>query len=521
MIFNSVIYENTLPQGMGVLEIADPSEQKKRLFIPLTLTEVTGTITGPLASFTLTQVFSYPSTAFNHPIEAIYRFPLPGDALITMAEVSFGDEVLRTSLQERDDAKDAYHKAFEHGRAALLLTREAADIFTLHLTGIEPGRPVAVSIRFLQYGTDDDPDLVFRLPLTTTPRYMRDDERALGRRNAEPLLMLLDPHHAFKLNVLVLGAQRISSPSHPITIQEEGAGLRVTLTATEVRPDRDFVLISHQVRDKDSPGLSCQVEVYPDEDAAYILATIHPPKESLYSRACRELIILVDHSGSMEGAKWEAADWAVTWLLRRLHPDDRFALGVFHTEAAWFEPTMKSGSEEHITGAIRFLKMNTGTGGTELGKALEEGLSFSRVDGTYDRHVIIITDAEVTDEGRLIRMIREEQMEESARRISMLCIDAAPNTPLVQEMVRVGGGIARFLTSEPDEQDITTALEKTLAWWDTPIMHDLFLEVNRDCIHLPDYDPLPGKIPLSSRFCHLIPWFCRSLFRDRHSRSGS
>lgn len=497
MIFNSVLYENSMPEGMGVLEIVDSDANKHRLFIPLTRTELSGTITGPLASFTLTQVFSYPSSSFNHPIEAVYRFPLPGDAHITGAEVSFGKEILKTSLKEREDAKDEYHQAFEKGRRGVLLTRETPDIFTLHLTGIEPDQPVKVTIQFLQYGAADNTDISFRIPLTLAPRYIRDDERFLGQRNADPLLMLIDPGHTFRLSLTVFG-MKVSCQTHTIFIQEEGDITRITLEEKEVRPDRDFVLSCHLPHEKKSPILTCQVEEYPDEGAAYLLATITPPELSPGEEINRELIILVDHSGSMDGPKWKAADWTVKKLLKTLRPDDTFALGVFHNEPVWFSPKMSQGEEKQISAAIRFLEKNTDSGGTELGKALEEGLSFPKSDRPSTRDLIIITDAGVTDEGRLIRMVREEQEMAHPRRISIICIDASPNSLLVQELVRVGRGIARFLTSDPEEEDITTALDKTLAFWKTPVMQDLFLRVHPSEVSLPDGAMEQGVLSLSS-----------------------
>jgi len=496
MIFNSVMYENSMPDGIGVLEIADPSSEGRRLFVPLSRTDLTGTITGPLATFQLTQVFSYTSPSFNHPIEAIYRFPLPGDALITGAEVSFGEEKLKTTLKEREDATDEYHAAFEQGRKAILLTYETPDIFTLHLTGIEPDVPVVVTIRFLQYAMIENTDLSFRIPLTIAPRYIREDERFLGQKNADPILMLIDPGHTFHMNITIIDHPGISSPSHTLVIREEGQNTRVTLSDQDVRPDREFVLVCHQRREDTSPLLTCQVEHYPDEDATYILATISPPVQSDLVPMRRELIILVDHSGSMNGSKWKAADWTVKKLLKTLQPDEFFALGVFHDDAQWMSKKLNPGTERKITSAIQFLEKSKDSGGTELGQALEEALAYPKSTGQYARHVIIITDAEVTDEGRLIRMAREEMREEYPRRISVICIDAEPNTPLVRELVRVGDGTARFLTSDPSEQDITSALDSTLASWVHPVMSSLSLSLNRDKIERTEYEQAFKTVPI-------------------------
>jgi len=119
------------------------------------------------------------------------------------------------------------------------------------------------------------------------------------------------------------------------------------------------------------------------------------------------------------------------------------------------------------------------SGGTDLGVALEQGLRMRREPGTMARHVLLITDAEVSDEGRILRLADEEWERAEHRRISVLCIDAAPNSFLATELAERGGGIARFLTSAPDEEDITTALDVVLADWSQPVYADLRLCVNR------------------------------------------
>ena len=80
-MFNSRAFYNSRLDGFGVLEIAgEGTEQVGRRFAPLTRTDLTGDVTGPLASLRLTQTFSVAGQAESPSIEALYRFPLPGDA---------------------------------------------------------------------------------------------------------------------------------------------------------------------------------------------------------------------------------------------------------------------------------------------------------------------------------------------------------------------------------------------------------------------------------------------------------
>src|SRR5262249_17679896 len=195
-------------------------------------------------------------------------------------------------------------------------------------------------------------------------------------------------------------------------------------------------------------------------------------------RTSREAVLLVDHSGSMEGAKWSAADWAVKSFLYGLSERDEFALGLFHNTTRWFARKPCRADGKTVEEAIRFLDKNKDSGGTGLGVALEQALALERTQGERARHALIITDAEVSDAGRILRLASEQSQAADRRRISVLCIDAAPNSFLAMELAERGGGLAKFLTSDPAEEDIATALDEILADWGAPLLPSLRLEVD-------------------------------------------
>src|SRR5262249_24221726 len=138
----------------------------------------------------------------------------------------------------------------------------------------------------------------------------------------------------------------------------------------------------------------------------------------------REVILLVDHSGSMQGPKWEAADWAVKRFLTGLGERDAFALGLFHDRRTWLAKAPKPAAAKAVEKAVEFLKKHQDTAGTELGVALEQALDLKRADGEAARHVLILTDAEVSDAGRILRLADAEARQSPRRRIDVLCIDA-------------------------------------------------------------------------------------------------
>jgi Ca-activated chloride channel family protein len=483
MMFNPAAYENSRPDGVGVLEIKsgpEAPEGQPRRFVPLKRTELRGEVVGPLASLRVVHVYRYSNEEYAQVLEAVYRFPLPGDAAVTGLRVQFGDVEIRTELKERPEAEAEYEEARRQGNQAALLSRESPDVFTLQVAGIQPDQDVIVETSYVQLGRAEGAGWSLRVPLTTAPRYVRSDELTSRHAQGQPLFLLRDPGHRFSLDVNLFGAGSVNSPTHGVTVSPEGDHVRVRLREGEVVPDRDCVLSWQPEQEGDRPTFHLWLHDDRATEQVYFLALLAPPAARDPDRFIpREVILLVDHSGSMTGPKWAATDWAVKKFLSELSERDTFALGLFHNQTRWFAKTTRRADAGTIEDAIHFLERHTDSGGTELGVALEQALHLKRAEGDTARHVLVITDAEVSDTGRVLQLADQEAQREDRRRISDLCIDAAPNSFLALELAERGGGIARFLTSDPEQEDISTALDEVLADWAQPVLTGLQLEINR------------------------------------------
>lgn len=479
-MFNRTAFENSRPDGFPVLEIVplEGTEAAGRLFVPLRHTELSGEVCGPLAALTLTQAFAYSREQCDRVLEALYRFPLPGDAAVTGVRVRFGDTEIDAALKERGAAEKEYADARAEGRQAALTTRESPDVFTLHVTGLQPDQEVVVTTSYVQLARAEGPGWSLRVPLTTSPRYVRGDEAGSRHADGQPLALLRDPGHRFTFDLVVRPAGTVRCATHRLDITGMDDGVRVRLSEGEVMPDRDLLLCWETRREPERPVISILLHSDLDSANVYFLALVTPPG-SPPEVVAREAILLVDHSGSMHGAKWEAADWAVKQFLSGLEERDGFALGLFHNTCRWYAKAVQPANSERIAAAVRFLEKHQDSGGTDLGVALEQALHLDRTSGERSRHLLVVTDAEVTDAARILRLADEERSREDRRRVSVLCIDAAPNAFLAQELAERGGGVAHFLTSDPEEDDIATALDEVLSDWSAPVYAGLRLELNR------------------------------------------
>ncbi len=492
-MFNPRIYENSRADGIGVLEVVGETSLP---FVPLKRSVLHGVIAGPLADLHLTQTFVYARTSCDRVLEAIYRFPLPGDAAVTGVTVRFGDVEIVAELKARQQAEVDYAAAKKSGQQAALTTRVAPDVFTLQVAGLQPDQEVVVETHYLQLARVEGAHWTLRLPLTTPPRYVRGDEHGGRPAQGQPLAVLRDPGHRFALDLLVQGVQQVTSPTHALDVTLSEHDAHVRLQAGDVLPDRDCVLAWTPAQAEGEPTLHIFTHVDRTAEQVYFLAQVAPPAHyRCGSGVAREVILLVDHSGSMTGPKWVATDWAVARFLGDLGERDRFALAVFHNSTHWFDPALRPADAPAISQAVAWLRQKTDSGGTELGVALEQAINLPRPAGEYARHLLILTDAAVTDAARILRLADEEQQRTHARRISVLCIDAAPNSFLALELAERGGGVARFLTSEPDQEDITTALDEVLAGWAEPVFAGLRLGINRAQVEISGRQILPSVKP--------------------------
>ncbi|HXF62276.1 MAG TPA: VIT and VWA domain-containing protein, partial [Caldilineaceae bacterium] len=488
-MFNPQHFYNSRGDGFPVLEITEPKAsgpEQGRRFVPLQRTELSGRVTGPVADLTLVQRFGFSAAESTEVVEALYRFPLPGDAAVRGVTVRFGEVEIRAELKPRAEAEAAYAEAKKAGQQAALATRAGPNIFTLQVAGLRPDEPVTVETHFVQLAQAAGNGWSLRVPLTLAPRYVRADEasgRAPGKATEQlPFGLLRDPGHRFALDLAMAGAVSIRSTGYALAVEASGETAQVRLADGEVIPDRDLVLSWTPPYAAERPVLHVLAHDDPAAGVVYFLAQVAPPQVTAGDPPRRELTLLVDHSGSMSGPKWEAADWATEQLLRGLTPEDAFGLAVFHNTPFWFERQLQPGTPRTVENAVAWLKGRTDSGGTELGVALEQALHLPTGSGDT-RAVLIVTDGQVTDHARLLQLADREFASPQRRRISVLCIDSAPNDFLALQLAERGGGVARFLTSSPDEGDITTALDEILADWSAPALAGLRLAVDRGEVH--------------------------------------
>lgn len=481
MFANAYVNEKSL--NAAVLEY---SYRGKTGFVPLRQTKWSGEIYGPIIAADVIHTFRLDDHC-KDTLEAVYRFPLPGDAAVTGVTVWFGDTEIEAVLKKRNLAEKDYQTAVKSGHKAALLTRESPDVFTLNVAGIQTQQDVRIQTSYVQFASNLESGWSLRIPLTVASRFVRHDESSSRHSKGQPLAVFRDPGHRFSLDLTIFGNADVVCTTHELVTKYDHDEVHVSLASGEIIPDRDLVLSWKQVGQETNTNLKVYLQQNSGEPDAYFLATIRPPLVEYNTPTLpKEIILLVDHSGSMDGKKRSAADTVAASFIQSLEDQDRFNIGFFQNDVDWFSEVPLEATKKVKLNVQKFINERMDNGGTELGKALEQACFMDRASGQYARHILLITDAEVIDFSRILTVADQEATRKDARYISVIAIDSAPNATLVNELARRGRGAAHFLPSTPSLQEMTAALASILEEWKGFIAEGVSLSAKGLSIILPD-----------------------------------
>ena len=447
--------------GMAVLEYIDAGRLRS---VPPVKFELSGTIAGPLAVLSVDQIFRLKSEHCGHSFDALYRFPLPGGAVMRHVTVCFGDVEFETELRPRQEAKNVWANGEYHH--SLIIAECSPDAFTLQIPHIPPNEDVRITTSYAQLGGPHGIGFAFQIPLAEPSQHI--DSTDTGRSHIQLPAPFDLPGLRFSMCLRSAGKGTLSSPSFEI----EQNGDEHRLKGGTVVPDRDLELVwtPHQFEDRPMLQIFTDGTIDP-----CFLALVSPPK-SYGEGLPREWTILVDRS--MEGSKRQAADRAAERLLTYLLPRDRFNLCLVHSRAAWFADRPLKATVAEVARAISFLQDGE-PGGPGLEAALEQALGQRVTNGNVSRHIFIITGTEVKNDDRLSEIMRWESLKPARRRCNVLCISSAPNSYLAWSLAEVGGDPGMSLIFPSQEVDITAALDVVLGVWSQPVVADLCLFSSR------------------------------------------
>ncbi|WP_214326592.1 VIT domain-containing protein [Nonomuraea sediminis] len=441
--------------------------------LPLESVDVKADISGLVAGVEVTQGFRNP---FDVTLEATYVFPLPARAAVTGFRMEADDRVIEGVLKERGQARADYDQALREGRRAAIAEEDRPDVFTIRVGNLVPGEKVLVRLTLSQPLPYEDGAATFRFPLVVAPRYIpgtpldgppagdgvAPDTDAVpdASRITPPVLLPGFPNPvALSLRATVdaagLDLRELASSLH--VVQEEGD--TVSLHPGE-RLDRDFIL---RLTFEASTALQLT------EEGAFALTVMPPALES--PRAPRDLVLLLDRSGSMSGWKMVAARRAAARIVDTLTAHDRFAVLTFDSEVERAFDGLAEASDRNRYRAVEHLARVDARGGTELLDPMLQAIALLGDGGaSRERVLVLVTDGQVGNEDQILERTGGAL---SAMRVHVVGIDRAVNAGFLGRLAGLGAGRCELVESE-DRLD--AAMEQIHRRIGAPLVTDLSLK---------------------------------------------
>jgi Ca-activated chloride channel homolog len=466
--------EDTAEQEAGLGALAT-----SRGNLPLDAVDVRAAIAGTSASVELTQGFRNP---FDVPLEATYIFPLPDRAAVTALRMECAGHVVEGVLKERSRAREDYDQAIAEGRRAAIAEEDRPDVFTMRVGNIAPGERVTVRLTLAQPLPYADGEVTFRFPLVVAPRYIPGGplpgapagSGVAADTDAVPDASRISPP------VLLPGFPNPVRLTLSADIDPAGlpwAGIRCSLHATaeqagigghtivQLRPgerlDRDFILrLALAGQDRITTSLVVAPDPGQDPEQGTFTLTLVPPDGGDRPRP-RDVILVLDRSGSMRGWKMVAARRAAARIVDTLTGTDRFAVLCFDNVVEGppdFPDGLAASTDRNRFRAIEWLARTDARGGTHLLEPLERAMGL--LDGATeaerptsaaarnpgrDRVLVLITDGQVGNEDQILHRM---QARLARIRVHVVGIDQAVNAGFLARLAGAGRGRCELVESE-------------------------------------------------------------------------
>lgn len=469
--------------------------------LPLS-TEIVTHVSGIVARTQVTQTFANQTDEW---LEGVYRFPLPENAAVDSLKMIIGEQVIEGEIQEKQQAERTYQTAKREGKRASLVRQERANIFTTKLANIAPQETINIQIEFQQTIAIDETTFSLRMPLGITPRYTKINSAIKMDNNDDapthkpvdtdtnlpqvvthfntteepdrPVKVTVNLEPGFKL-------ASIMSDSHSIQHDKQQQKSVVRLT-NPAQADRDFILTWTPALGQ-KPSATLLSETIGDEH--YHLLMIVPPTHTLVQHqvAPREIIFVVDSSGSMSGESMQQAKSGLQFALSQLNPNDTFNIIDFDNEARKLFPQAVAINNRNIAQAQYFIDNLEAEGGTEIALAVD--MALTKPQSQKLRQVIFLTDGSIGNEQEVFAIIKNKL---GNNRLFTIGIGSTPNSFFMRKAAEHGRGTFTYISNIDQVQSSLNNLFKKLRY---PVLRNLTLSSNAEKIDPQKFEMHPKYI---------------------------
>lgn len=470
--------------------------------LPLKAVDVDTVIVGMTATSTVRQRFV---NNLDTALEATYVFPLPARAGVTDFVADLAGRRVVGVLKERGEARADYEQALVSGQRAAIVEEDRSDVFSVRVGNLGPGEEATIEMRLTGPLAFEDGEATFRFPLVVAPRYttgtpLSGDRTGGGEapdtdavpdasRVTPPRLGDGDERPDLQISLTVDGGGFAVSDlrsSLPTAVLDSDGVTRLELQPG-LRADQDFILRFRV----DRTELSSSALLVPDTegDEGTWSVTLLPPAET--SSAPRDVVVVLDRSGSMHGWKMIAARRAAGRIVDMLDTADRFCVIAFDDRVDTPDALpnrLVEATDRNRFAAASWLGSLQSRGGTEMAEPLRMAFRLlANADQGRCASVVLVTDGQISGEDHLLRSLAT-----IAGRTRTYCvgIDRAVNAGFLDRLASMNSGRVELVESEDRLDEAMGRLARTIG---RPTLTDV--RVSADGVEIIDGTVTPGRAP--------------------------
>lgn len=472
------------PQTQGSLQAFDQNGNSAGE-CPLKHTEVKAQVSGFLSRVTVTQDFE---NKFSEKIEAVYTFPLPQAAAVDDLTMLIGERVIKGKIMRREEAKATYAAAKQLGKVASLLDQERPNVFTQQVANIMPGQSIRIVISYVETLKYENGSYEWSFPMVVGPRYIpanpSNQEDDASRIYPPSAAANVRAGHDISLEIdLDAGVPivEVNSETHETDVQQINEKRSVVrLKDHTTIPNKDFILTYRVAGDT----INDAVLTHRSERGGFFTLILQPPQRVTAEDVMpKELVFVLDTSGSMDGFPLEKAKETMDLALNNLYPHDTFNLITFAGDTHILFPAPVPATPENLKTAMEFLSTRKGDGSTEMMKAVIAALEPSDSQA-HIRIAVFMTDGEVSNEDEIIAQVQKYRN----ARVFAMGFGATPNRYLLNKLSEIGRGEVDYVTGAGDTSRVAQR-------YNDRIRNPLLTDISIDWSDLPVTDVYPKRIP--------------------------
>lgn len=388
----------------------------------------------------------------NRDIEGTYIFPLPEKAAISEFAMYVGDQRIEGEILSSEEARRIYEEIVRRMKDPALLEYIGRNAFRARVYPIPAGGEKRIQLSYTEVLTAEKNLVRYLYPLNTERFSLRPIEEVAVSVAIESNVPLAN----------------VYSPSHKVSVRKEANRATLGFEERNVRPDKDFV--AYYSLSRDDIGMS--LLNYEDGEEGYYMLLAAPHYSSEKEKVLnKNLVFVLDSSGSMSGRKITQAKEAARFIIRHLHEDDRFSVVDFDDGVTVFAQELVAADSRNKENALKFIDGIEDSGGTNINESLLRALAMTRL-GERPNYILFLTDGlptvGITQTAEILKNISKAN--ESRSRLFVFGVGYDVNTELLDRLSSENRGTSVYVG---ENEDLEVAISGYYEKISSPLLSEL------------------------------------------------